>query len=440
VTIRTILAGALIVSGVLLVLEVTVYGSSPAPVAPATIPSSRPASQPVKPDAADPENRTIRFLEDRVRRDPDDITALNRLSGEYLRRFRRSGDDRDLTLAATTAAQSLQSVPPAQNAAGLAARARALFALHGFAAARDMAMQLVASEPAKRYPFEILGDALMELGDYDQAADAYKKMQAFGDADINTETRLARLDLIRGDTATARRRLDSSVEMARAISPPAPDVLAWCLVQSGQLALNLGDWDRAERDYEAALDARPGDWSAVDHLAELRAAQKRYGEAVALYAPLVERVPRPELFQALGDVYAAMGKADEAKRWRGQALEKYLAAAATGSTHYNHHLAGFYSDIEPNPTEAVRWAKKDMESRHSVYAFDALGWALYQAGDYKPAAEAMDKALALGTRDAHLLYHSSLIYYRAGDAAKAKDCLRRAGEANPKFTEFHVHR
>jgi tetratricopeptide (TPR) repeat protein len=151
-------------------------------------------------------------------------------------------------------------------------------------------------------------------------------------------------------------------------------------------------------------------------------------------------VPRPELFQALGEVYAAMGKADQAKQWRGRALEKYLAAAAAGSTHYDHHIAGFYSDTEPNPAEAVRWAKKDLESRHSIYAYDALAWALYQAGDYKPAAVATDKALGTGTRDAHLLYHASLIYYRAGDAARAKDCLRRAGEANPKFTEFHVHR
>ena len=53
---------------------------------------------------------------------------------------------------------------------------------------------------------------------------------------------------------------------------------------------------------------------------------------------------------------------------------------------------------------------------------------------------AMDKALALGTKDAHLLYHASLIYFRAGDAAKGKDCLVRAGQVNPKFNEFHVHR
>jgi tetratricopeptide (TPR) repeat protein len=211
-------------------------------------------------------------------------------------------------------------------------------------------------------------------------------------------------------------------------------------VQAGQLAFGSGDWDTAEKTYQSALTARPGDWSALDYLAELRAAQKRYDESIALYMPLVQRVPRAELLQNLGDVYAAMGKPEDARQWRGRALEKYLAAAASGSTHYDHHIAGFYSDAEPNPIQAVRWAKKDLAARHSIYAHDAMAWALYQAGQYKPAAEEMGRALALGTRDSHLLYHASLIYYRAGDTAKAKDSLRSAAEANPKFTEFHVHR
>jgi tetratricopeptide (TPR) repeat protein len=409
-------------------------GPSAAPSAPATRATWRPAPS----DGAD--GRVIRFLEDRIRRDPDDITALNRLAGEYLRRFRRTGDDRDLTLSAGAAAQSLRSVPAAQNSAGLAARARALFAIHDFAAARDMGLQLVEQEPVKRYPLEILGDAQLELGDYDQAANTYAKMEALDDPDVNTQPRLARLALVRGDIAAARQRLESAIEMAHAISPPAPDVVAWCLVQAGQLAFNAGQWEEAERKYLDALKASQEDWPALDHLAELRAAQKRYDESLALYLPLVARVPRPELFQAMGDVYAMMGKADEAKNWRRKAREAYLAAAASGSVQYHHHLAGFYSDAEPDPPEAVRWAKKDLELRHSVYAYDGLAWALYQSGAFKPAAEAMEKALALGTKDAHLLYHASLIYYRAGDGAKARDCLRRAGEANPKFNEFHVHR
>jgi tetratricopeptide (TPR) repeat protein len=375
-----------------------------------------------------------------VKRDPDDITAQNRLSNEYLLRFRDSGDDRDLHRALAAANQSLKAVQAEQNEGGLAARARASFSLHGFAAARDDALKLIPIAGQKRYPLEILGDAQLELGEYEKAAEAYKKMEAFGEPDVNTESRLARFALVNGDVTTARRRFESAVQLAQALSPPAPEVVAWCLVQAGQLAFNTGDWDGAQKQYQAALEARPGDWSAIDHLAELRAAQKRFGEAVSLYESIIQRVPRPELCQALGDVYAAMGKADEAKRWHAKALEKYLAATGDGTAHYYHHLAGFYCDAMPDAAEALKWAKKDLEVRRSVNAYDGLAWAHYKAGEFKPAAEAMDKALALGTKDAHLLYHASLIYYRAGDVAKGKDCLRRAGEANPKFNEFHVHR
>jgi tetratricopeptide (TPR) repeat protein len=404
----------------------------------ATSPSSLPAMS-----AADEHSAlVIRFLEQRVGRDPDDITAQNRLAGEYLHRFRLSGDDRDLFRALAAAERSLAAVPGEVNSSGLAARARAKFALHGFAAARDDGLRLVEQVQDKRYPLEILGDALLELGDYDAAADAYAKMAAFGDGepDAASASRLARLALVKGDLAGARKHFDEAVALAQVMLPPSPETLAWCLVQSGQLAFQTGDWPAAERQYAAALEAHPDDWPAIDHVAELRAGQKRYPEAIDLYERLIARVPRPELMQNLGDVCAAAGRADDAKRWHHAALQKYLQAVAEGGAHYDHHLAGYYSDSEPNPAEAVRWAKKDMEIRHSVYAWDGLAWALYQTGDARAAASAMDKALALGTRDSHLLYHASLIYYRAGDAAKGKDYLRKAGEVNPKFNEFHVHR
>jgi tetratricopeptide (TPR) repeat protein len=399
--------------------------------------STRAASQPA---SADVRERVIRFLSDRVRRDPEDIVALNRLAGEYLAHYRRTGDDGDLYRSAATAEQSLRAVPADQNAAGLAARARALFALHRFGEARDLALKLVGLDPDKRYPLEILGDAQLELGEYDEAEGTYRKMESMGEADVNTEARLARLDLIRGKREEARARLAKAVMMARALEPPAPEVVAWCLVQEGQIAFTSGDWDAAEKNYQAALEALPGDWAATDHLAELRGAQRKFDEAEQMYSALVERVPRPELFQALGDLYAVAGKADEAKRWRDKALEGYLAAVAAGGVQYDHHLAGFYCDSEPNAPEAVKWARKDWAARKSVYAWDGLAWAFYQGGEFKAAAEAMDKALAQGTKDSHILYHASLVYYRAGEAAKGKACLLQAAQVNPKFNEFHVHR
>lgn len=407
----------------------------------ARAPDSRPTSRPAVP--LDSQATVIRFLEQRLQRDPDDITARNRLAGCYLRRFRESGDDRDLTLSAKAAAESLRSVPGPENTAGLAARAHAVFALHGFAAARDIGRQLVELEPDKRIGQEILGDALLELGDYAAAADAYDRMLKLeeGEPDLSTESRFARLALLRGDVAAAREHFDAAIEFANMITASTgPGVRAWCQVQAGQLAFNTGDWAGAETHYQAALSAKPQDWSAIDHLAELRAAQKRYGESVALYEALVGRVPRPELFQALGDVYATMGEREKAAEAHATALRKYRAAADAGSSHYFHHLAGFYSDVEPNPTEALKWARKDLGVRHSSYAYDGLAWALYQSGDYKAAAETEDHALIVPTKDAHLLYHASLIYYRAGDAAKGRTLLIRAGEANPRFNEFHVHR
>ena len=159
-----------------------------------------------------------------------------------------------------------------------------------------------------------------------------------------------------------------------------------------------------------------------------------------LYQTLVARLPRPELFHALRDVYAAAGDAAEAQRWHRRARDRYVKAAEDGNVNYYHHLSGYYTEVESNPAEAVKWSRKDPDVRRSVYAYDALAWALYHAGETTAAAEAADEALAQGTRDPHLLYHASLIYFRAGDTARGAGCLRRAAEANPKFQAFHVHR
>ena len=413
-----------------------------AAAAPGPATTTMPASKP----AENASSRAIRFLEHRVERDGDDIVALNRLSGEYLLRFRDSGDDADLDRALKAAEHSLKVVPGELNRGGLAARAHAAFSLHHFTSARDDARQLLSFDPTKRAPLELLGDALMELGDYADAGEVYSRVDRefeSDDAQAATEARLARWAQLHGDVETARRRYEAAVRVTEGTSdvPAAPPLIrAWVRVQAGQFDFLCGRWDDAEKRYVAALAAKPDDWPALDHLAELRAAQKRYDEAVATYTKLVGRVPRPELFQAVGDVYREMGKSEDAKTWHTRALAAYRQATERGSSHYLHHLAGYFCDVESNPTEAVRWAREDLKVRHSVYAYDALAWALYAAGDYKAASEAADKALALNTADAHLLYHASLIYARAGDARKAQASLKRAAEVNPHFMSFHVHR
>ena len=135
-----------------------------------------------------------------------------------------------------------------------------------------------------------------------------------------------------------------------------------------------------------------------------------------------------------------MGKLGEAKPWYNRARDAYLKSVQTGNAHYYHHLAGFYSDAEEVPVEAVRWARQDREVRHSIYAYDALAWALYKNGEFGPAAKEMSQALILGTKDAHLLFHAGMIFARAGELDRGRALLKESLAVNPRYNSFHAHR
>jgi tetratricopeptide (TPR) repeat protein len=215
---------------------------------------------------------------------------------------------------------------------------------------------------------------------------------------------------------------------------------AWQRVRLGELYFRTGDLEQAGEHYAAARKLQADGWMVLEHIAELRAAQGKFDEAIASYEELSARLPRPELFQALGDVYVFMGRPADAKPWHERARVAYLTSTAQGNAHYYHHLAGFYSDSQENPAEALRWARKDLEIRHGVYAFDALAWALYKNGEFAHAAEEMTRALALGTQDAHLLFHAGMIFSRAGELDRGRALLKRALAVNPRYNSFHVHR
>jgi hypothetical protein len=66
--------------------------------------------------------QAIRFLEERVKSDPEDFSASGKLANLYLQRLRETGNAQYLELAFRAARASLDSVPEVRNAGGLAAR------------------------------------------------------------------------------------------------------------------------------------------------------------------------------------------------------------------------------------------------------------------------------------------------------------------------------
>jgi tetratricopeptide (TPR) repeat protein len=379
----------------------------------------------------------VRFLERKVQDDPANYIAWNQLASRYLTLLRDGGNEEQLTRAEQAVAASLKALAPPQNAGALAMRAAVEIAGHRFGDALATALQFQPISSDETAAWLLIADARLGLGDYAEAEQAIAKLVEAGANPAAIEPRRARLDLVHGRPADARAHFEA---MLKAVEDGPPEVRAWVLVQLGELAFRTGDWDTAERHYTAALAARPDDVAAQEHLAELRGGEGRLDEAAALYQAVIEKTGRPEYCQALGDLYAFSGSPEKATPWHQRAEAAYLASVKAGHVLYFHHLTGFYADAQPDPVPALAWARRDLDLRHSLEAWDALAWALYQNNQFPEAVVAIGKALASGTADAHVLYHAGLIRMSAGDLAGGKTAIQQALAANPRHTAFHVHR
>jgi len=380
--------------------------------------------------------QSIRFLEKRVQRDPDDFIAHNKLAGYYLRRVRETGDLTYLNLAARTSRVSLSTMPAEKNSAGLAELAQVEFTSHDFAASRDHARRLAELESDKSYPQQILGDALLELGEYDAARGAYWRMEQLGGARgltaVASEQRLSRLAALNGDPASATRHMRRATSLALAIPNPPRETVAWCRWQLGELAFSTGDYGAAEQHDRDALITFPGYYRALASLGRVRAARGDISGGIEQYERAVRLLPDPSFVAALGDLYKLNGRNAEAEAQ--YALVEAIAHLSEMSGNlYNRQQALFLADHDKKLREAYENAAKEYSVRKDIYGADAVAWTALKAGKIHEAEAAIKEALRLGTQDARLFYHAGMIMKAAGDTASAQNYLRRAIQLNPEF-------
>ncbi len=380
----------------------------------------------------------IRFYQWRLSRDPDDYFNYERLGSAYTQKARETGDITYYELAEKALKRSLELESTHREAVAATTHLAAVYlAEHRFREALTYAQKALAFGTGDRSQYAIMGDAWVELGDYEKAAEAYSKLSApesrmpLAGLDYLRESRLSNLRFLSGDPPGAAQLMREAIQMASEARMPAENV-AWSQFQLGEDCFYMGDVARAEEAYQQSLATYPEYHRALAGLAKVRAAQGKYPESARLYERAINVIPLPTYAAALGDVYWKMGRADDSKK-QYELVEFVGYLSAINQYVYNRELALFYADHDIKLEECVALAKKELEARQDIYTWDVRAWALYKNGRYQDAEAAARQALRMGTKDSLLLFHAGMIYKHLGDSPRAKDYLQRALALNPHF-------
>lgn len=364
---------------------------------------------------------------------PDDTEQVTRRAYRLYQRAALTARPDEFAVAEAAVAEGFQRVGPWPDLCLVKANLDMKF--HRLAEAKqalEMARGLKESFPGR----VMQSDIDLQEGRYQQARNACRALIA-EDRTWDNLARLAYWESKFGEMARAERLYQEAMDE---ITAKEMRGYAWVQLQLGLMDLRAGRFDQAAEHYRRADAGYSGYWLVDDHRAELLGTQGEYEEAVRLYSRVLEETPRPELQQAFGELYVAMGEQREADVWFDRALAGFLDASEKGGVHYYHHLVDFYSDVREDGARAVEWAVKDFEMRPNYATQGALGWAFYRDGRIREAEQTMDEALASGVRDAHLFGKASTVLAAAGRAAESESLLQKATAMNPHHDGFHIHR
>ena len=275
---------------------------------------------------------------------------------------------------------------------------------HRFREALEVATRAMRMHPNDAWNYGVVGDAHIELGDYDEAFEAFDEM-ARHRPDAAAYARIAYAQELQGrlDAAIASMRM-----AAEATGAQDPESLAWHDAQVGNLLLQKGDVDGAAREYARAAHAFPGHPFAEAGRARVAVARGRVDAALAIYRALLKTTPASETAVAIGDLLSQKGDVAgaEAMYARAEAIERdaWLTEARLTT-----NVARMLAERGVRTSEAVQLAEEAARSRKDIFTMDALAWAYYRAGRVADAEAASRQARRTGTVDRRILAHAAAI-------------------------------
>ncbi len=327
-------------------------------------------------------------------------------------------------VAAEETARKLLALDPT-SVPGLSALASVRFDQHDYRGvielvapfAKDVAARAKGRESDGALVLSQLGFAHQQLGDMDQAIQAFTRAREL-------DPRSAAYDAYVVQANVAARRFDRASELAREALGRHPGDGRLVRLQAAALA-GAGRAGEGLKVLESAVAKEPESRELVIALADLYSDEKQFESAVRVLEAASSRLGEDEaLTLQLGAVFEEAGRVAEAERQFRRLLERDpLNATAL------NYLGYMLADRGQRLGEAQELIERALKIDPGNPAFlDSLGWALFRQGRVKEAEEPLRRA-------ATTLRGNSVIQDHFGDVLAA---LGRFDEATTAWAQALV--
>jgi len=298
---------------------------------------------------------------------------------------------------------------------------------HQFDKSLEWSERAIASDPNNAAAFGILGDAALELGDYEAAYTHYQKMMDLK-PDLSSWSRGAHLLYLTGDARKGMWLMDRAIKAGG----PFAENTAWCRAKLAMMLFNQGAYIPAAHTLEPSLKAGSKNTHVLLAAGRIAAARDDGEAAEKYFQTVLVAGPNHDALVALGDLRALAGKKDEAEKYYAQ-VEAFEATLTRRVGHSHLAMAKFYADHDRKPVEALRMAEARKLTRN-INEADTLAWVYFKNGDQPRAIEAIKRALSQKTQDAEIQFHAGMIAAKFGDRVSAQNHLQTALSLSPRFS------
>ena len=206
--------------------------------------------------------------------------------------------------------------------------------------------------------------------------------------DIDTHGAVA---VLLGELGRRKEAIAAFREALASFDGTSPFPVAWLFFREGQLWEREGRRDLAIAYHRAALERIPAFAHAAAHLARLSPPE----EAESILKPLTTTSDDPDIDAVLADKARERNDPTAAAEHVSRAARRYEELVTRHPAAFADHAAQFWLDTGNDPKKALALARKNLEVRKTVRAYQLAVLAALGADDRTSACELGTEALKL---------------------------------------------